>query len=273
MFDSLERSQSDFRLHYLCLDSQSFDKLKSIGDQRLIPYSLEDILSNDHELASAKNRLQYRDFCFALASYFSKFILSGGADSVLYMDSDLYFYNDLKVVYNEIGEKSVGVIRHRHVERGHFVGEYNVGIVYFKNDEHGNFCCNKWWEWVSDPSNPFSKEYGTCGDQKYLELFDSIIPVESICVIDDESSHLAPFNFHLYDFKDFNAEDRVVWYKGKKHPATFCHFMKFSPDFLNLSYAPTDEPHNQAFMSIEWVRFLYDEYFLSSKNTTLKYNL
>lgn len=273
MYDSLVNTQCDFMLHYLCLDIESFNKLIDLNLESIKPYNLDDLIEGDINLQSARNKLTYRDFCFALASYFSKYLLEKELDSILYMDSDLFFYNDLDLVYNEIRERSVGIIRHRHVERGHFVGEYNVGIVYFKNDQEGRFCCTRWWELVSDPSNKYAQVYGTCGDQKYLELFDSFIPEDSICVIDEESSHVAPFNFNLYDFSKFSPGDRVVGYKGKTHKITLCHFMKFKPVFESNTYFPTDEPHNQRFMDIPAVKFLYDEYFLSSFNTTKKYNL
>jgi len=273
MYDSLVNTQGDFVLHYLCLDEDAFNKINDLNLEFIKPYALDSLIKEDVDLQNARSVLSYRDFCFALASYFSKFLLGKNLEGVMYMDSDLFFYNDLDIVYNEIGEKSVGIIRHRHVERGHFVGEYNVGIVYFKNDQDGRFCCTRWWELVSDPSNKYAPVYGTCGDQKYLELFDSFIPKESICVIDEESSHVAPFNFDLYDFTKFSPGDRVVGYKGKIHKITLCHFMKFKPVFESNSYFPTDEPHNQRFMDIPAVKFLYDEYFLSSLDITKKYNL
>ena len=49
--------------------------------------------------------------------------------------------------------------------------------------------------------------------------------------------------------------------------------MKFKPHFQFNRYEATNEPHNQKFMNIEPVRFLYDEYFNSSKMTKEKYKL
>jgi hypothetical protein len=49
-------------------------------------------------------------------------------------------------MYDEIGEKSVGIIRHRHIpENSNTIdGRYNVGIVYFSNDVIGRHCLD-WW--------------------------------------------------------------------------------------------------------------------------------
>jgi hypothetical protein len=55
-----------------------------------------------------------------------------------YIDSDIFFYQDIDIVYQEIGNKSVGIIAHRHNSVGSDRdGAYNVGVVYFKNNEMG----------------------------------------------------------------------------------------------------------------------------------------
>ena len=272
LYESLKRTEKTFNMHYLCLDDFTFDKLKKLNLNNLIVWHISDLLEEDEKLKESKNRLTYSNFCFSLAAYFSNYILKVTKQNVYYLDSDLFFYSNLDVIEKEIGNKSIGIIRHRHVERGHFVGEYNVGLVYFKYDTIGLDCSYRWWGWVINPSNEHYREYGTCGDQKYLELFDFYYKGR-VAVIEEESSHVAPFNFHMVDWSFFNKSNREVMYKGKKHTITFCHFMKFKPHFQFNRYEATNEPHNQKFMNIEPVRFLYDEYFNSSKMTKEKYKL
>lgn len=207
-----------------------------------------------------------------MAAFFSNFLLSNLQTNIYYIDSDLFFYNNIDIIEKEIGDKSIGIIRHRHIERGHYVGEYNVGLVYFKFDEFGLDCSNRWWNWVINPDNEYAKEYGTCGDQKYLELFD-VFYNGKISVIDKLSSHLAPFNFHKVDWTPFQETNRKVIYQNEEQIVTFCHFMKFKPDFTLNSYQPTNEPNNQEFMKIPQVKYLYDEYFSKSKLTKTKYSL
>ena len=151
----------------------------------------------------------------------SIFLEKKNAESVMYIDSDIYFYQDPKLVYDEIGDKSVGIIRHRHNTSLSVDGEFNVGIIYFKNDEAGIECLRWWNDAVLLGTTP---ELSTCGDQKYLEGF---VPRfgDSVCVIDETIAHGAPWNFRLYVY-DYIDEGNVIW-GDKVQPLVFNHFSKF----------------------------------------------
>jgi hypothetical protein len=270
LYHSLKEHEEDFKLHYLCIDDTIYDKLISLNIDDIIPYKLSDLMKYDGKLSKTKENMKYSDFCFSLASYFSNYILRNNKQNVYYLDSDLFFYRDLDIIEEEINGKSIGIIRHRHVERGHYVGEYNVGLVYFKYNDIGIGCSNQWWEWVINPTNKHYKEYGTCGDQKYLELFD-IYYNGNISVIENNSSQVAPYNFDRVDWSPFTKTNRKVIYKGKKHDLTFCHFMQFKPK--PNGYDATGEPNNQKFLNIDSVKFLYDEYYNKTMEIKNKYQL
>jgi hypothetical protein len=270
LYHSLKEHEEDFKLHYLCIDDTIYDKLISLNIDDIIPYKLSDLMKYDGKLSKTKENMKYSDFCFSLASYFPNYILRNNKQNVYYLDSDLFFYRDLDIIEEEINGKSIGIIRHRHVERGHYVGEYNVGLVYFKYNNIGIECSNQWWEWVINPTNKHYKEYGTCGDQKYLELFDTYYNGH-ISVIENNSSQVAPYNFDKVDWSPFTKTNRKVIYKGKKHDLTFCHFMQFKPK--PNGYDATGEPNNQKFLNIDSVKFLYDEYYNKTMEIKNKYQL
>jgi len=222
LFQSLcDTSSENFVLYYLCLDKQTYKAVIEY-DSRIIPVLLDELEDGNEKLASFKDFSPYNAFCWSLASTFCLYLLEKKkVESIMYIDSDIYFYQDIKLVYDEIGNKSVGIIRHRHNTSLSPDGEYNVGIIYFKNDEAAIECLRWWNDAVLLGTTP---ELSTCGDQKYLEGF---LPRfgDAVCVIDETIAHGAPWNFRLYVY-DHIDEGKVIW-GNKVQPLVFNHFSKF----------------------------------------------
>ena len=187
-FSLLKFSKDTFELHYLCLDEESYKILTYNNFPNLKPVLIDDVLKEKEDLRKHKERCQpelgggnNNEFCWSLASYFSDYLLNKGLDSILYIDSDIAFYRDIQLVYDEIGDKSIGIIRHRHLVEESVDGLFNVGIVYFKGDETGKKCLHWWKDAVMHKRYP---EMATCGDQKYLEGFFGRFGEENIQIID-----------------------------------------------------------------------------------------
>ena len=110
-------------------------------------------------------------------------------DSVLYIDSDIIFHRDIKILYESFANKDVGIFRHRFlkIDEECEYGKYNVGVVYFKNSKQGQQVLNWWSDAVLHKKYP---ELATCGDQKYLDKFPSLC--ENI-FIDGNIGHGAPW--------------------------------------------------------------------------------
>ena len=226
LIQSLENSSSeDYVIYYLCIDDDCFNQLLNYNS-KVIPIKLSDVLNWSDDLVNYKNKSPYNAFCWVLASSFSRYLLEEKKlENILYIDSDIYFYKDPKLVFDEIQNKSIGIIRHRHNTSLSVDGEYNVGIVYFKNDEAGLGCLRWWNDAIIFGTNP---ELGTCGDQKYLEGF---VPRfgDNVCIIDETIAHGAPWNFRLYVYDYFDQDGSVVW-GNKRQPLVFNHFSKFGYD-------------------------------------------
>ena len=221
----IDESSEPFVLYYLCIDDKTYEELVGY-DGRLIPVKVDEVLAKYTNLSSYKDTSPYNAFCWSLASSFSLYLLEHEKlEDILYIDSDIFFYKDPKLVFDEIGDKSVGIIRHRHNTSLSGDGEFNVGIVFFKNDASG-VACLKWWnDAVLLRKYP---ELSTQGDQKYLEGF---IPrfSDDVCVIDETIAHGAPWNFRLYVYDHYNDDGTVIW-GNKRQPLVFNHFSKFGYD-------------------------------------------
>ncbi len=288
LYDSLLRTQpkESFALHYICLDDKTFRTVSKIEDKEINAIHISDLENDNFELRNIRNidpsrealsngQAQNRDpryiqFCWALASYSCYYFIHRlGLDNVYYLDSDLFFYDDLKMFDDEVGDRSVGIVRHR-IDYLETSGEFNVGIVYFKNDYIGKKC-TAWWkkQLSSDPkSNPYYAYYGQCGDQKYLELFPLIFG-NAVAIVDDSVGHLAPWNATFHDYKN----EKVVW-KDVEQNLLYFHFAHFKiiGDSYKTSY--NDEwiwgaPENYH----PFVKTKYDEYYNRTIESKNKYGL
>lgn len=272
LYQSLEKHNESFKLYYLAIDNEAYSQLLRLKSEFpedfkfLMPISIYDLHNEDikhmRKLKASKYGDAYSQFCWALTPYFTnwcllRFVEEGNC--VYYVDSDLYFYDSITEIQKELGEKSIGIISHRGPNGD--VGEFNVGIVVFRNSEAGRECSKLWKDWLIDENNPYYVEYGTCGDQKYLELFPKLFFSETV-VLDKTFHHFAPWNADKIDYK---------------LPLVFAHYSHFNMT-LNKSegnytwashYKSEWQPENQS----ERIRICYREYAEISFLIIKKYGL
>lgn len=264
LYESLNKYSSDFTLHYLCIDDLSFNKLNTLNLPNLIPHSIKNLLNSDDEL----NQLfygDYRYFCWSLASYFTNKLLSE-YDSILYCDSDIYFYDNIETLYDKFGNKDVGIFRHRQFQyhENRSEGAYNVGVVYFKNTKKGNEISFWWKDAVINKKYP---ELSTCGDQKYLDNFQKMCD-EAEIFIDGDIGHGAPWQWQLYDYREFIETGNIIW-GGETQKLIFSHFSQFSPNFQNNTYIPSKIHHIytplKMYDDVPSLKMIYQDYFETIK--------
>lgn len=275
LYDSLEKyTKEDFILYYLCLDDKTFDILNELNLEKIRPVSLKELEYNSPDLQRIKQQISYKEYCFTLSSYFTWYLLkTKNIESCLYVDSDIIFYDSLKRVFDTVKDKSIGIITHRHIkDLNHYVGYFNVGIVFFKNNIKGMESLTFWKNLMLDPSNEYSKEYGTCGDQRYLVLLYKMFE-KHVKIIDEDIHYSAPYNFPLYSYEDFKLENKQIGWKGKKDNIVFCHFIKFKIiDFDNNKFQATETiQEEQELFKIPQIKELYNEYFQLNKECLKKY--
>jgi hypothetical protein len=269
---SLKRHQENYVLHLLCVDDEIYRKC---NEPNIKKYKISDLLREDVNLRTARSNPPSREallntgndflqaqklqFLWALASYFSWWCLENlEVDDILYIDSDIYFLRGLEDLEKSVEDCSVGIVEHR-CPYNPVNGKYNVGIVYFKNDFEGYKVLTWWKNCLLRHDNEYFQTHGTCGDQKYLEVFEQLST--NVKVLDEDIGHLAPWNFNYHGY----TNNKIVWNK-KEQELLYCHFSNFKPKYDINSYElaprhgflkePTHSAHQQQF-----IKLIADQYY------------
>ena len=244
LYESLCKYSANFVLHYLCLNDETYDKLTSLQLPNLKCYNITE-LHNDPDFNTLQQNNSSRPidtsdgqshFHWALASFFSGYLMFNyGLPHVLYIDSDIIFYDTVDKIFEAVHPKSIGIITHKHnkLDKANTnVGYYNVGVIYFKNDEVGSNCLSFWRNCCIHPNNKYSAIFGSCGDQKYLELFDDLFGAQHVEVLCRKVGNGAPWNFTMFEFIGNN---KIIWH-DKYIPDSKVHLYFSAADAIILSH-------------------------------------
>ena len=270
LYESIKENTDDFVLHYLCIDSKSFNFLKKYESDNLKIYDCEILLKEDNNLNFIKIT-DYKYFCWSLASYFTNWLMKKNNTPICYIDSDILFHEDINLLYNNFELNDIGIFRHRHfsLDKNYNEGWFNVGVVYFNNTEKGKYILEWWSDAVQNKKYP---KLATCGDQKYLDEFPKL--TDNI-FIDGNIGHGAPWLWQLYDFSDYKENKNIIW-NGNKQKLIFTHFSQFDYDLEKNSYIPSKQHHIytplESYKQTEGLKLIYDEYFDKIKITHKKYD-
>lgn len=222
---SLSRVCENFTLWVLTLSQEAdrFLRQADLANLRIVPLaSLEDF---DPELSETRATRSLVEFYFTCSPCLPRFLFENNADllEVTYLDSDLFFFSDPEVLFEELADASVGLVPHRfsptaaksHAKFGH----YNVGWLTFRRDEAGLACLN-WWrerclEWCFDRVD--GERYA---DQKYLDSFEKLF--SGVHSIRHPGANLAPWNLARHAV-DLHQEQVTV----DGEALVFFHFQGF----------------------------------------------
>lgn len=218
---SLERVTTDFHLYVMAFDGDCYEKLKSLGFDKMTVELVDDFETPD--LLAVKPSRNKAEYCWTCGSAVTwHFLNKYRLPNITYIDSDLFFLNDPKIVFDEIGEKSIAVTEHNSRDSS-LSGRFCVQFNYFKNDEEGRTAL-KWWrdscvEWCFD-----RYEDGKYGDQRYVDQFPH--RYKSLCIVKNLGAGIAPWNMNRYDFTDHSLK-----FEGREDGFVFFHMHGIKSEF------------------------------------------
>ncbi|CAN5520664.1 hypothetical protein BH10ACT7_BH10ACT7_11290 [soil metagenome] len=223
LIESLRAHGDHSPVWVMALDEATAAYLKDAAIPGVHVMTVADLEQSIDALAPLKSQRSRMEYYFTTTPLLIRWVMAQYADtatSVIYLDSDLYFFDDPQAVLDAMGDGSVGIIEHRYqprlAKRLAKYGRFNVGWVGFRADARGKACLD-WWgdrtlEWCRDV--PDSGRYA---DQGYLDQFPTLF--EGVAILESPGLNLAPWNTARHRIE--GSGDRVT---VDGSPLVFFHF-------------------------------------------------
>ncbi|RZL19898.1 MAG: glycosyl transferase [Pedobacter sp.] len=212
----------------------------------------------NERLLEAKKDRTAGEYCWTCASSSIKYCIETyHLDHCTYVDADLLFFKDPKVLIDEMGEKEVLITEHRFSPRyaqSAINGKYCVQFMTFRNTWGGMVVLN-WWvdaclTWCYNRI-----EDGKFGDQKYLD--DWTTRFSTIHVLQHLGGGVAPWNVQQYDFSTMGTKvlgTSIATHE--KFDLVFYHYHGFHYT-KNDSYSLSNESYQ---LERNHVKYIYRAY-------------
>lgn len=217
LYESLRKHSSEtFTLYVLAMDIECANILTTMalpGIQLVLGFH-----ETHRGMKEARANRTHAEYCFTCSSALCEALLETGLSEITYLDSDCWFMADPKIAFDEIGERSIGIIPHRFADnadrpRLEKAGRFNVSLVHFKNTPVGRACVTKWADQCRAKCSVESY-----GDQLYLQNWPEEYGSEC-AIVENPTVGVAPWNLSSYAV---TGTDHVAYIDGK--PVCMYHF-------------------------------------------------
>lgn len=222
LIESLRAHGDHSVVYVLALDESAHEFLTFHGPENVVVLSIETIEAVEptlRPLRDSRSRMEYYFTCTPLLMRYVMNQHNVPGSVTIYLDGDLFFFENPSCVIDALGDDSVGIIEHRYPasleSKLAKYGRFNVGWVGFRDDVRGRTVLD-WYsertlEWCSD--NP---ENGKYADQGYLNWFPDF---EGVAILHSGGFNLAPWNVKRHTITEHKGQITV---DGEK--LVFFHF-------------------------------------------------
>ncbi len=238
LFLSLEQVGAPQKCFILCVDEKTLQLFKRMRLKRVTLLTPRDLYCREWE--SLQRLRVLNEYCWTLKPLLIEtlFYQHEEIDRVTYMDADLFFYHDPRVIFEHQPEGAVlltrGQIASPLISRPaaeafqSLMGQYNSGFISFKRDQSG-LACLTWWKKRCIECCLSQPKGGRFGDQRYLDempyLFGQVEEVRTFGVnighwncdnhtfsIHDGHLYIDGYPLICYHFSGFRiiTKDRIV---------------------------------------------------------------
>ena len=173
LIDSLRVQEDNSPVHVLCHDSSSFQRITELNLSKVYPMNRSDMYEKFPDLINAEKNRTSLEFYYCFSPFLLKYLQLLKYEKLVYLDSDLYFFDTITSTLSLSTGYDVGIVPHRFEKNDSNLnqyGVYNVGLVYFENNENAINTLD-WWAESCLNSTKLEVTETSFGDQKYLDFF------------------------------------------------------------------------------------------------------
>lgn len=222
LIESLRAHGDNSVVYVLALDDSAASYLSEHGPENVVVLSVETIEAAEPSLRPLKDSRSRMEYYFTCTPLLMRYVMNQhnvAGSLTIYLDGDLFFFDDPAIVINAMGTSSVGIIEHRYPTAVEAklakYGRFNVGWVGFRDDRQGrqvlDWYSERTLEWCSD-----IPEDGKYADQGYLNWFPDF---EGVGILDSGGFNLAPWNVKRHNIEEHRQQVTV-----DGDPLVFFHF-------------------------------------------------
>lgn len=236
LYKSLEKVSDEFTLFIFCFDDKAYEILQDLRFRHAV--ILHHTCFETPELLEKKKERSKAEYCWTCTSVTIEYVLEHyPVESCTYIDSDLYFYSDPQILFDEISNVKADavIVEHRFKNNAYGRklekrnGKYCVEFNYFCQTENSKkiltWWKNKCFEWCYDQPEP-----DRMGDQKYLNQFKKLY--SGVHELQYLGGGVAPWNLEQYKLIRKNGTDILMAdQKNNEFKLVFFHFQ-------NIRYLP-----------------------------------
>lgn len=232
LHSSLMTHAQPFHLWILCMDELVEEQLNQLSLPNVTLIPLRE--AETEELLSVKPGRTAGEYCWTMTSFTPQFVFERDPDvvRVTYLDADLFFFDEPKILLDEFSRSGKHVLITDHAfapeyEKMRNRGRFCVQFMTFCKTPEGRKVM-KWWqdrciEWC------YARlENGRFGDQMYLDCWPTrfasevhilsqtdrtLAPWNVAYVLDVLRSPLKPVFFHFHGFR-IVSNNHMLFYRG-----------------------------------------------------------
>lgn len=227
LITSLREHGDNSPVYVLALDDAAASYLDEHAPENVFVLRIEELEQAVPELLPLKaerSRMEYYFTCTPLLMRYVMDIQNIPGGMSIYLDGDLFFFDNPQIVIDAMEDSSIGIIEHRYpdslAEKLSKYGRFNVGWVGFRDDQNGRNVLDWYSEqtlkWCSD-----KPENGKYADQGYLNWFPEFTGVK---ILSSAGFNLAPWNVKRHRISGTQAALGATKVTVDNQPLVFFHF-------------------------------------------------
>lgn len=251
LYKSLKKFDREISLYVLVADREPLtEEHTEAGMKILRAYALEQYPLVE-ELYNKYAHIRMDFFRWSLKSVLMSYLLEKGFEKVLFVDCDIFFFNDYHFLFDALDQSDVILTPHWYnsnpvTNESGFIqllnsGFFNAGFI---GSNKKGLAALRWWANVCHYRMDESMESGMYVDQRYLDLLPLLF--ENVKILSHKGCNLGAGNYE--ECKRILVGNTLL--VDGRYPVVFVHFYKSLIEQILKGYDPLLVPHFNEYKAV-----------------------